>query len=993
MFKPRKTPRVFALPCGVDFPEQLVAGLRARMQGRPPEDMARITVIVNTARMQRRMVQLFESDHATFLPKIRLLSSLAQDPILYDLPPARTSLARRLDLIGLVQALIAQEPDLAPKSAVLDLASSLAALLAEMQGEGVGFDAIEALDLSAQSDHWARAQKFLTILRPLVEPADDTELDAEGRARRAAQLLADHWQTNPPEDPIIIAGSTGSRGATALIMDAVARLPQGALVLPGFDMDMPKSGWDDLHDALLAEDHPQFRFARLMQRLDLSPADIAPWTDAPPAAPLRTALVSLALRPAPVTDCWMREGPMLGDLRPAANGLNLIEAPTARAEAQTIAFVIRGAIEAGKTIALITPDRGITRQVSAALARWGIRTDDSAGVPLGASPVGRFLRQIAQLYEGQTEAPLLIALLKHPLCHKGADRGAHLRLTRELELHLRDKARAYLAPEDIQNWAAAQKDEMATQWADWLCQWAFADRPEFPAKLSAVLRDHLALAHIIANGQGENAAQHFTQDACPIGPETATLWQGDDGGEARQTLMDYWQAAQRELALDYIEYASAFTTILGAQSVRSTTAPHPNALIWGTMEARVQGAETVILAGLNEGSWPEMPPIDPWLNRALRVQAGLLLPERRVGLSAHDFQQAIAAPEVWLTRSIKSDEAQTVPSRWLNRLTNLLNGLPDQGGKEALDTMRAGGARALAQAALLEQPIAADPAPRPAPQPPKSARPDRLSVTQVKTLVRDPYAIYAQKILRLIPLAPLGQTADPLIRGTILHEIFERFIRDTMDDPDLLSAAHLRHVASTVLNAAAPWAAARAMWQARVDKIAPQFIADEQIRRATAAPAALEARGRARALDGTFTLTGVADRIDLDADGNAHLFDYKTGTPPSQKEQKYFDKQLYLMAAMIEQGAFGDLAPRQTVHAQYLSLNGSKNIAADLEQSPSQTVWQEFEALLLQYQNPDQPYTARAKMQKNSDKGDYDHLARYGEWDTDQPGQRIKVGS
>ena len=90
---------------------------------------------------------------------------------------------------------------------------------------------------------------------------------------------------------------------------------------------------------------------------------------------------------------------------------------------------------------------------------------------------------------------------------------------------------------------------------------------------------------------------------------------------------------------------------------------HPNVLVWGTLEARVQGADLLILAGLNEGSWPEAPAPDPWLNRQMRADAGLLLPERRIGLSAHDFQQAIAAKEVWLTRSQRSDDAQTVPSR------------------------------------------------------------------------------------------------------------------------------------------------------------------------------------------------------------------------------------------------------------------------------------------------------------------------------------------
>ena len=96
-----------------------------------------------------------------------------------------------------------------------------------------------------------------------------------------------------------------------------------------------------------------------------------------------------------------------------------------------------------------------------------------------------------------------------------------------------------------------------------------------------------------------------------------------------------------------------------------------------------------------------------------------MLPERRIGLSAHDFQQAIAAPEVWLTRAERSDaEADTVPSRWLNRLTNLLSGLPDQGGRDALDAMRARGQQWLDWADALEEPT-------PIPQMPHAPRRDR----------------------------------------------------------------------------------------------------------------------------------------------------------------------------------------------------------------------------------------------------------------------------
>ena len=66
-------------------------------------------------------------------------------------------------------------------------------------------------------------------------------------------------------------------------------------------------------------------------------------------------------------------------------------------------------------------------------------------------------------------------------------------------------------------------------------------------------------------------------------------------------------------------------------------------------------------------------------------------------------------------------------------------------------------------------------APRPSPRPPLAARPKRLSVTEIKRLIRDPYAIYAKHVLRLRPLNPLVRTPDALLRGTVVHTSFRDF--------------------------------------------------------------------------------------------------------------------------------------------------------------------------------------------------------------------------
>ena len=143
---------------------------------------------------------------------------------------------------------------------------------------------------------------------------------------------------------------------------------------------------------------------------------------------------------------------------------------------------------------------------------------------------------------------------------------------------------------------------------------------------------------------------------------------------------------------------------------------------------------------------------------------GLPLPERRIGLSAHDFCQAFSAPEVWLTRARRKEGAPTVPCRWLLRL------------RARVARQRLGGAKARTQAQTAALAAAAG-----------CARGDRLrsaaaaaarrsppgrassSVTQIETWMRDPYAIYARHILRLRALEPLDAEPEAADFGTFVH--------------------------------------------------------------------------------------------------------------------------------------------------------------------------------------------------------------------------------
>ncbi|MFT7311662.1 MAG: ATP-dependent helicase/nuclease subunit B [Paracoccaceae bacterium] len=984
------SPRLFGAAPGVDFPTALIAGLEARMAGRPPEAWARITLYVNTRRMQRRLHEILTAGPPRLLPKIRLVTDLADLPQIVPVPPALPALQVKLQLAQLVTRLLDNDPTLAPRSAVFDLAESLAALIEEMHGEGVSPDTLRALDMGEHSAHWARSLAVLNIVTSFFD-ADPTHLPGnEARLRRVVTTLADTWAKTPPHDPIIVAGSTGSRGATRLFMEAVARLPQGAVILPGYDFDQPDNVWHGLSDALTAEDHPQYRFRVLMDALDLTPPDVQPWTTLAPPAPERNKLISLALRPAPVTDQWRRDGKaMQTEVPAAAAGMTLIEAPSPRFEAAAIALCLREAADNGLTAALISPDRMLTRQVASALDRWSILPDDSAGRPLNQTAPGRFLRHVAGLFGARLRLDACLTLLKHPLTASSPGmRGNHLRFTRELELFLRRSSCAFPTPEALALWVGkSDKNDGRGAWADWVGIHILTPPPASEQPLEDHITAHLALAEILAAG--------------PSVTGSGALWLKKPGETARQAMHKFEQAAPFGGIFSTFDYTTLFTKIISGEEVREETLSHPRIMIWGTLEARVQGADLVILGGLNDGTWPELPTPDPWLNRQMRKEAGLLLPERRVGLSAHDFQQAVAAPRVVLTRSVRSAEAETVPSRWLNRLGNLMRGLGDT-GKDAFDQMKKRGDYWLDLASALETPATrVDPAPRPSPCPPVAVRPKELSVTAIARLIRDPYDIYAQRILGLNKLNPLNPTADARLRGNVLHDAFKQVIKvgqHLPTDPEIAHAALLAAL-EKALEKEVPWPAMAAFWLARFRRSLPAVLNREQMRAAVGIPVLIETKHAIKLTGLDFTLTAKPDRIDELSPGTFAIFDYKSGPPPSEKQVLSFDKQLPLTAAMLERGAFAPLGTGRVEQMTYIGLGaGGKDVDIPLIPKNSETLlpdstWEGLVQLIRAYNQPTQGYTARRANQSVRFVGDYEHLSRYGEWsEVDTPQKNQKVG-
>ena len=983
-------PKVFTIHPGRPFVDVLAESLLADTGGNP-ERLADYQVLLPTRRAVRALTEAFlrrAGGRTVLLPRLTPLGDLDGDDLALggeddgllgssggglDLPPALSGMRRQALLARLILA--RHDRNDTPDQA-LRLAQELARLMDQIETERLDADRLAALvpkkgDLA---DHWQVTLEFLEIVLPAwPKILDDAGcIDAADRRNRALDAQADHWRRSPPATPVIAAGSTGSVPATADLLAVIAVLPQGAVILPGLDRDMADDAW-----AALEPHHPQYGLKQLLQVLGIARQDVADWAPeadigGDPERGTRFRLLSRALRPAAVTGA-APDGE--SDYSEALAGLTRIDCPGPAEEAAVVALLLREALETpGRTAALVTPDQGLARRVKAELRRWDVAVDASAGTPLAETPAGAFLRLTAAMAADGFAPVALLAALKHPLAALGYAPKDLRALARRLET-AKVLRGIRPAPGITGLRAALAHIDGAAALRDLVARLEAAAAP-FCALLAAAetsLKD-LTAAHL---GLAEAMARSDDQDGA------ARLWAGEDGEAAAGFMAEVLDAGPSLGPVAGRHYPALLDTLMAGRAVRPAWGAHPRLHVWGLLEARLQHADLMILSGLNEGSWPPEPKPSPWMSRPMLADFGLPQPERRIGLTAHDFVQAAMAAEVVLTRAERAEGAPTVPARWLSRLGNLVADTP-----AAAVLNRRDGLRSWANA--LDDPGEMIPPQRPLPRPPVGLRPTGLSVTQVEKWVRDPYAVYARHILRLKPLEPIDADPGAGDRGDLIHKALEKFVAAFPRDLPVDAEARLVAFGEEVFAEHADRPAVRAFWWPRFLRVARWFVAVESERRARGCrPLAWEAEGEylLPTAAGPFRLRGIADRIDRDPALGIEIIDYKTGRAPSQKQvESGFSPQLPLEAMMLKAGGFAKVAADDVAGLAYWKMSGGREAGkvADLKDVAALT---EAAAAGLArrvalFANPDTPYAPRVKPMMDADRGDYDHLARVRAWTT-----------
>lgn len=1036
-----EAPRVFSIPPGVPFlptlAEALLGGTLVpgfRHDG-DPLALADATIFVPTRRAARQLRAEFaaRAGGTAILPTIRPLGDVDEDLGFFDptlpepaeLAPPVGALERLLTLAPLVRrwkqnlpghiARMFEEPVVVPASTAeaIWLSRELAGLMDEMETAETDPGGLTTLVSDELAAWWQVTLEFLQIMTTHW-PRHLAEIGRSNPGAHRSRLIdaeAERLARNPPAGPVVAAGSTGSIPATARLLAAIARVPQGAVVLPGVDRHLDRAAWEKLGEAQGAPSicgHPQYGLKRLLDRLGCAREDVVEIGATGDELAARARILSEALRPAETTDAWSANRDVVDDAlaEGALDRVTLVEAPNERDEAVAIALALRlAAAKPDARAALVTADRALARRVSAELLRFGIVADDSGGTPLEATPPAVMLRLLVEAMLRPGDPVAVLSLLKQPLLCAGWQRPAvrsavdlielaalrggtgrpdlgtlaadfEARLKRAAELKYKpvwlsrhggriDEARAFLK---VLEQALAPLAELRASPAT-----------DVPSAARATVLAFEALGRTADGGLGE-------------------LYRGEAGERLAETLRAL-MAASPTLDFAPSEWPDVLAALIAGESVKPRVGADKRIAIWGALEARLQSADTLVCGGLNEGVWPSRADPGAFLSRVMKVGIDLDPPERRIGQAAHDFAMAAGAPELILTRAARSGDAPSVPSRWLQRLTACA-------GAEAARAMRARGT-ALLEAARHhagDRPDKVAFAPRPKPKPPLEARPPRFSVTEIEALRRDPYAVYARKVLKLEPLEPLLREPGAAERGSLFHDILHGFTLEGGDVADEGALGRLLTIARRRFDEEALPADVDAVWWPRFVLMAPHLIGWERQYRAGAVRKLAEVEAAATPIDGTgVALSGRADRIDLHPGGLADILDYKTGSSPTRADaHQLVAPQLSLEAALLSRGAFGEAGRQEPGDLVYVRLRARGDVENDsiltFKNKPrkatemAEDAWERLRKLILYYSNPDNGYLSRAMPYKENDAdGDYDHLARVLEWsaggesDEDEP--------
>ena len=933
---------IYTIESAQSFTDELAAGI-INLYGNNPLELADILIFLPTRRSVQALRDAFlrqANGKPLILPSISTIADNDEDIIAFyeSMPPISqaTGLGDNImasNFVKILPAIDAQkrlliltkliyqsggvDGHITPPSA-MEMARALAAFLDMMQIEEVELSRLENICPDDHSNHWQIILQFLYILKDHWQDILSAEREMDIVAHRnimltkQADILCALSEQGQLKGDIIIAGSTGSQSATANFIKRILSLPEGKVILPALDNYANDENWQ-----IIGTDpcHPQYGLYHLLDYLNISRQQVNLWqgngvknTSFNNHFSPRFKLLSHMMQSSKATDAWPKiNDDLRQEFSAALKNVRRYDCPSEDIEARLIAFLMRKNLQDSedRTIALVTPSRQLANKVIAEAKRWDISIDSSQGELLMHHSIVSFFKLITDVATSQWRPIKLLSLLKNPFSAAGLKTEECRKMVRLLETTLLrgtrpDKGIAGLRigltniEREIKDKKrrgpplSAEKIEKLKNFLT-ILDGALSPLCHLSADTKKPFKEFLHL-HIET---AENLA-HTINDDGDIILGKDILWRHESGQALSSILSAYLSQNEYLENLSLSDYAGIFVKILEGAVLRKKYGTHPRIFIWGLLEARLQRADIMILGGLDEDIWPPSSPIDPWMSPLMRKQLGLPSNDRRIGLSAHDFTQALSGDEVILTRSLKRNGGSpTLPSRWLSRMQAFieyhkidcdlsLTSSNSSDSKKYIDNIFTI-LEALDYRKNLYLPIK-----KPEYCPPLTLRPTRLAITKIEKWLQDPYAIYAEKILRLYKLKDIEEQTDHALKGILFHQIIEEYIASDCRKNEKNINNRLTHffdIANEVMRPYGYNILFTAIVWPRLQRMGEWFVIQDAEIQQNAIKTISEQQGEItiHAKGGDFSIYGYIDRIDIYNDDSVSIVDYKTGAPPRKK--------------------------------------------------------------------------------------------------------------
>ena len=860
---------IFRISANQDFLDELINGIENRID----KTLLSKTLILLPSLMSCRALEhkFTERSSNLILPRIVPMGAI-EDALSFEvieslntIPKSITYTEAKFLLANLIRA-EAKEPTV--YSEALNIASELLKLISKFDKEDISLSQISKIFIGDTSIHIERIFNYLKLISKAWPKLLTKHNSITPIARRNIfiKTLIKKWSTLPPSYPIIAAGSTGTFHSTQILLDTISSLPNGFVIMQGIE------NLDILDHTNIDEKHPCFQLHSLIKTLKVTTKEIQPWHLSSEITALKQSLIKTLFETTPT----FSSNPITLSNKET---LEYLECTSTQEEATIIAIKIRELLSQGLTnIGVVTNEKNLRTRVATLLKLWNIKAESSDGIALKFTPQYSFLTAIFTAAYEEFSSISLLKLLQHEFFTLAHD-------VKEITSRLERKY-----------FRGIRKYQNITELISTTLHGGDKDISILLGKILTLYKPLLSLLGTRCNTRSilrsliDLSEKLSTQESS----ETSIMWQGEFGAKLRDIIYSILLFITKD-NISPTEFETIFYETISEQTLPAYSSCEAQVYILTPIESRLLKFDYLILSGLNEKTWPEPPEIDPWLSTTLYSSIGLSNHNASIGQSAGDFLLLMQHNQILLTRSSNTANSPQVASRWMSKMEVWAHrmGIFDQ-IKPTTHYLKTW-AKKLNEPQIFTKYIA------PTPRPPIALRPTKLSVTQIEKLMRDPYSIYASKILKLKPLEPLDKKPNQLEFGNFIHQVLDQFNKqsDSLDPEKYLEA--LTEIGDGALNSMITNPIIQKIWRPRFYKIASWFAEYEKNIRQTNAIATEE--NFSITLNDSFSLVAKVDRIETNLkDNTIRILDFKTGGIPTQEDIRTgFSPQLPLEAFIISE--------------------------------------------------------------------------------------------